>query len=38
MLFGFALPGAVREVLQELGAEVDRLRAEIDELRSLKSK
>ncbi|MET2990770.1 hypothetical protein G5B88_11940 [Herbaspirillum seropedicae] len=32
-LFGFALPGAVREVLTDLGAEIDRLRAEIEEMK-----
>lgn len=33
-LFAFAMPGPVREILQELGAEIDRLRADIEELRS----
>lgn len=33
---GFMLPGAVREVLEELGAEVDRLRTELDQVKTRK--
>lgn len=34
LLHGFMLPGSVKEVLYEFGAELDRLRAEINLLRS----
>lgn len=33
-VYGLILPGPVRDVIIELGAEVDRLRSEVNELRS----
>ncbi|WP_158522519.1 hypothetical protein [Herbaspirillum robiniae] len=33
-LTAFAIPGPLREVIFEMGAEIDRLRQEISELRS----
>jgi hypothetical protein len=34
MLYGLILPAKVRELLIELGAELDRLRAEVEQMRS----
>lgn len=33
-LHGLLLPGAVRELFVEMGAEIDRLRAELDQVKS----
>jgi hypothetical protein len=33
-LYGVMLPGAVKTILLDMGAEFDRMRAEVDELRS----
>lgn len=32
-LHGFMLPSAVREVIEEIGAEVDHLRAELEQVK-----
>jgi hypothetical protein len=34
MLLGFMVPKQVKEILQEMGSEIDRLREEVDVLRS----
>lgn len=33
-LHGLLLPGAVRELFCEMGAEIDRLRTELDQVKS----
>jgi hypothetical protein len=35
-IHGFMLPRAVREVIEEMGAELDRLRAELDQVKTHK--
>ncbi len=37
-IHGFMLPGAVREVIEAMGAEIDRLRAELDQVKTHQSK
>lgn len=34
LLFGSFLPGAIREILRDVGKELDQLRAEMQETRS----
>lgn len=36
VLYGNFLPRPVREVIEELGAEVDRLRTELDQVKNRK--
>jgi hypothetical protein len=33
-IHGLLLPGAVRELFQEMGAEIDRLRSELDQVKT----
>jgi hypothetical protein len=34
LLLGFMVPKQVKEILQEMGSEIDRLRAEVNIMRS----
>ncbi|WP_284079377.1 hypothetical protein [Herbaspirillum aquaticum] len=36
MVAGFMLPAGVKQLLKEVGTELDRLRAEVDELKRYK--
>lgn len=38
LIYGMILPRPVREVIEELGAEVDRLRTELDQVKSQQPK
>jgi hypothetical protein len=37
-VYGMVLPRPVREVIEEIGAEVDRLRAELDQVKQHNAK